>query len=151
MAVKITSKQESYYKCGMTHTVEPRVLPNFYFTPEQLDEMIADENLTVEIVKDVKQEEESTPPPEDLDDNQGDENQDPPQDNSGAAADEKGDPSSLTDKVKNFFGNKENRLDETAGRCQGINAQGNQCGTTGLAEGELFCQHHQHQAEMPKG
>jgi len=133
MAVKISSKQEGYYKCGMTHTVEPRTLPGFYFTNKQLDEMQEDPVLTVEIVEDILQEDDPPPvagkvllPPE------------------GWAE--------MDIQARLDYIYKQNGLerDPSPGRCQGINSKGEQCGTKGLPDGELFCEHHQGQADLPK-
>jgi len=155
--IKIKSKDTTFWRCKTKFHEQGAVYPDDHFTDLDLDILREEPNL---IVEDVPQEDD--PKIDDPKTSADEDNQEPDlkvvensdQDNEdqnpAPPAENVAEKSSLTDRVKNFFSKKGNSLDETPGRCQGIKSNGEQCGTSGLPEGELFCRYHENQADLSK-
>lgn len=52
MTIKITSKQDGFWRCGVQHKAEPVFWPDDKFSAEELDRLIADTTLIVDIIYD---------------------------------------------------------------------------------------------------
>lgn len=48
MPIRIVSKREGFWRCGMQHSTTPKVYPDGFFTPEQLQRLKAEPMLIVD-------------------------------------------------------------------------------------------------------
>lgn len=54
MPIRITSKKDGFWRCGVQHFTTPTVYPDDRFTPDQLEQLKADPMLIVDIIPEDK-------------------------------------------------------------------------------------------------
>ncbi|MGI6542963.1 MAG: HI1506-related protein [Limnochordia bacterium] len=54
MPIRITSKKDGFWRCGVQHSSTPTIYPDDRFTPEQLEQLKAEPMLIVDVIQEEK-------------------------------------------------------------------------------------------------